>query len=147
MNLREKLQQDMVAAMKARDERRTGVLRLLWSTIHKLEIDQKKTLNDNDIIGVLDNAAKQRREAIKAYTDGGRDDLVRQEEAELAIITEYLPKALGIDELEKIVDTVIAETGAASLKDIGRVMPKIMQQIRGRADGSQIQAMVRAKLS
>lgn len=147
MNLREKLQQDMVAAMKARDERRTGVLRLLWSTIRKLEIDQKKTLDDNDIIGVLNNAAKQRREAIKAYTDGGRDDLVRQEEAELAIITEYLPKALGIDELEKIVDTVIAETGAASLKDIGRVMPKIMQQIRGRADGSQIQAMVRAKLS
>lgn len=147
MNLREKLQQDMVAAMKAKDERRTGVLRLLWSTIRKLEIDQKKTLDDNDINGVLNNAAKQRREAIKAYTDGGRDDLVRQEEAELAIITEYLPKALGIDELEKIVDAVIAETGAASLKEIGKVMPKIMQQVKGRADGSQVQAMVRAKLS
>ncbi|MGC9365130.1 MAG: GatB/YqeY domain-containing protein [Fidelibacterota bacterium] len=147
MNLRETFQKDMVAAMKTRDERRTGVLRLLWSTIRKLEIDQKKTLDDNDIIGVLNNAAKQRREAIKAYTDGGRDDLVRQEEAELAIITEYLPKALGIDELEKIVDAVIAETGAASLKEIGKVMPKIMQQVKGRADGSQVQAMVRAKLS
>lgn len=147
MNLKEKLQRDMVAAMKAKEDTRTGVIRLLRGMIRKLEIDQKKELDDQEVIGILNHAAKQRREAIKAYTDGGRDDLVRQEEAELAIILEYLPEPLDAAALEKIVETVIAETGATSLKELGKVMPKIMQQVKGRADGAQVQAMVRAKLS
>ncbi|MDO9548909.1 MAG: GatB/YqeY domain-containing protein [Candidatus Marinimicrobia bacterium] len=147
MSLKEQLQKDMVVAMKARDELRVNVIRLLRGMIRKLEIDQKKDLDDKDVIGVLTNAAKQRREAIKAYTDGGRDDLVKQEEAELAIISEYLPEAMGMDELEQIITNVIAETEATSLKDIGKVMPKVMQQVKGRTDGSQVQAMVKAKLS
>jgi len=147
MNLKEQLQKDMVTAMKAKDELRLNVVRLLRGMVRKLEIDQKKELDDKDIIGVLTNAAKQRREAIKAYTDGGRDDLVKQEEAELAIISEYLPKAMGMDEVEQIITAVITETGATSLQDIGKVMPKVMQQVKGRADGAQVQAMVRAKLS
>lgn len=137
----------MVAAMKAKDELRTSVIRLLRGMIRKMEIDQRKDLDDKDVIGVLTNAAKQRRDAIKAYADGGRDDLVKQEEAELAIITEYLPEAIGQDELEQLIVKVIAETGATTMKDIGKVMPKIMQQVKGRADGSQVQAIVRSKLS
>ncbi|MDO9548034.1 MAG: GatB/YqeY domain-containing protein, partial [Candidatus Marinimicrobia bacterium] len=138
---------DMVVAMKARDELRVNVIRLLRGMIRKLEIDQKIDLDDKDVIGVLTIAAKQRREAIKAYTDGGRDNLVKQEEAELAIISEYLSEAMGMNELEQIITNVIAETGATSMKDIGKVMPKVMQQAKGRADGSQVQAMVKAKLS
>jgi len=147
MSLKEQLQKDMVAAMKSRDEQRVNVIRLLRGMIRKLEIDQKKDLDDKDVIGVLTNAAKQRREAVKAYTDGGRDDLVKEEEAELAIISEYLPEAMGMGELEQLITGVIAETGATSMQDIGKVMPKIMQQAKGRADGSQVQAMVRTKLS
>ncbi len=147
MNLKEQLQKDMVTAMKAKDELRLNVVRLVRGMVRKLEIDQKKELDDKDIIGVLTNAAKQRREAIKAYTDGGRDDLVKQEEAELAIISEYLPEAMGMDELEQVIIDVIAETGATSLKDIGKVMPKIMQQVKGRTDGAQVQVIVRTKLS
>jgi hypothetical protein len=147
MSLKEQLQKDMVAAMKAKDELRIGVIRLLRGMIRKMEIDQRKDLDDKDVIGVLTNAAKQRRDAIKAYADGGRDDLVKQEEAELAIITEYLPEAMGQDELEQLIVKVIAETGATTMKDIGKVMPKIMQQVKGRADGAQVQAIVRSKLS
>ncbi|MBU1063738.1 GatB/YqeY domain-containing protein [bacterium] len=147
MSLKEQLQKDMVTAMKARDELRVNVIRLLRGMIRKLEIDQKKDLDDKDVIGVLTNAAKQCREAIKAYADGGRDDLVKQEEAELVIISEYLPEAMGMDELEQIITNIITETGATSMKDIGKVMPKVMQQVKGRTDGSQVQAMVRAKLS
>ncbi|MBU1633007.1 GatB/YqeY domain-containing protein [bacterium] len=147
MSLKEQLQKDMVTAMKARDELRVNVIRLLRGMIRKLEIDQKKDLDDKDVIGVLTNAAKQRREAIKAYADGGRDDLVKQEEAELVIISEYLPEAMGMDELEQIITNIITETGATSMKDIGKVMPKVMQQVKGRTDGSQVQAMVRAKLA
>jgi len=147
MSLKEQLQKDMVTAMKARDELRVNVIRLLRGMIRKLEIDQKKDLDDKDVIGVLTNAAKQRREAIKAYADGGRDDLVKQEEAELVIISEYLPEAMGTDELEQIITNIITETGATSMKDIGKVMPKVMQQVKSRTDGSQVQAMVRAKLA
>ena len=147
MNLKDQLQKDMVAAMKAKDSERLNVIRLLRGMVRKMEIDQKKDLDDEDIIGIVNNAAKQRRDSIQAYKEGGRDDLASQEAAELAIIREYLPEAMGPDELEKLIVDVIAETGASTLKDIGKVMPKIMQQAKGRADGSQIQAIVRSKLS
>jgi len=147
MGLKERLQKDMVEAMKSRNNIKVGVIRLIRGMIRKLEIDQKKDLTDDDIIGVLSNAAKQRREAIKAYTEGGRDDLVDEEEAELAVIEIYLPEALSTDELEKIIVEIIAETGAATMKDIGKVMPKVMQKVKGRANGSEVQAIVQSKLS
>ena len=147
MGLKERLQKDMVEAMKSRNNIKVGVIRLIRGMIRKLEIDQKKDLTDDDIIGVLSNAAKQRREAIKAYTEGGRDDLVDEEEAELAVIEIYLPEALSTGELEKIIVEIIAETGAATMKDIGKVMPRVMQKVKGRANGSEVQAIVRSKLS
>jgi uncharacterized protein YqeY len=147
MSLKEQLQKDMITAMKAKDEIRIGVIRLLRGSIRKMEIDQKKDLSDQDVIGVLTHAVKQRQEAIKAYTAGGRDDLVAQESAELAIIEEYLPEAIGLAELEQLIDEIIAETGATTMKDIGKVMPRVMQQVKGQADGAQVQSIVRTKLS
>lgn len=147
MGLKERLQKDMVEAMKSGNNVKVGVIRLVRGMIRKLEIDQKKEITDDDVIGVLSNAAKQRREAIKAYTEGGRDDLVKEEEAELAVIETYLPEALSTDELEKIITGIIAETGGATMKDIGKVMPRVMQKVKGRANGSEVQAIVRSKLS
>jgi len=147
MGLTERLQQDLIESTKSRNEIRTGVIRLLRGMIRKQEIDQRKEFVDDDIIGVLVSAVKQRRESIKAYGDGGRADLVAQEQAELAIIESYLPQALAPQELEKIVRDTIAETGAVSVKDLGKVMAKIMPQVKGRADGTAVQALVRAKLT
>ncbi len=147
MGLKERLQQDLIESTKSRNELKTGVIRLLRGMIRKQEIDQRKEFGDDNIIGVLASAVKQRRESIKAYTDGGRADLVAQEQAELAIIESYLPQALSSQELEKIVQDTIAETGATSIKDLGKVMAKIMPQVKGRADGTAVQAMVRSKLT
>ena len=147
MGLKERLQQDLIESTKSRNEIKTGVIRLLRGMIRKQEIDQRKEFGDDDVIGVLASAVKQRHESIKAYGDGGRADLVAQEEAELAIIESYLPQALSTQELEKIVRDTIAETGATSIKDLGKVMAKIMPQVKGRADGTVVQALVRAKLT
>jgi len=147
MGLKERLQKDMIEAMKSGNNVKVGVIRLVRGMIRKLEIDRKKDFTDDDVIGVLSNAAKQRREAIKAYTKGGRDDLVKEEKAELAVIETYLPEVLSTDELEKIIVEIITETGAATMKDIGKVMPRVMQKVKGSANGSEIQAIVRSKLS
>jgi len=147
MGLKERLQQDLIESTKSRNEIKTGVIRLLRGMIRKQEIDQRKEFGDDDVIGVLASAVKQHRESIKAYTAGGRADLVAQEEAELAIIESYLPQALSPQELEKIVRDTIAETGATSIKDLGKVMAKIMPQVKGRADGAVVQTLVRAKLT
>jgi len=147
MGLKECLQQDLIESTKSRNEIKTGVIRLLRGMIRKQEIDQRKEFGDDDVIGVLASAVKQRHESIKAYGDGGRADLVAQEEAELAIIESYLPQALSTQELEKIVRDTIAETGATSIKDLGKVMAKIMPQVKGRADGAVVQTLVRAKLT
>jgi uncharacterized protein YqeY len=147
MGLKERLQQDLIEATKSRNEIRTGVIRLLRGMIRKQEIDQRQEFGDEDIVGVLVSAAKQRRESIKAYGDGGRADLVAQEQAELAIIESYLPQALSSQELEKIVRDAIAETGATSIKELGKVMAIVMPKIKGRADGTKVQAMVRSRLT
>jgi uncharacterized protein YqeY len=147
MSLKERLQQDLINSTKSRNELKTGVIRLLRGMIHKQEIDQRKEFGDDEIIGVLASAVKQRRESIKAFAEGGRADLVAQEQAELALIESYLPQALSTQELGKIVQDTIAETGATSIKDLGKVMAKLMPKVKGRADGTVVQAMVRSKLT
>jgi uncharacterized protein YqeY len=147
MSLKERLQQDLINSTKSRNELKTGVIRLLRGMIHKQEIDQRKEFGDDEIIGVLASAVKQRRESIKAFAEGGRADLVAQEQAELALIESYLPQALSTQELGKIVQDTIAETGATSIKELGKVMAKLMPKVKGRADGTAVQAMVRSKLT
>ncbi len=147
MSLKEKLQQDLAEAMKAKDDRRVQIIRLLRDAIRKQEIDQRKELLDEDIIGVLQRAAKQHQDSINAYRAGNRIDLVEQEEAELAIIQSYLPQPLTEDELIAIIDETIRTVGATGPKDIGKVMGPLMTRVKGRADGAKVQAIVRAKLA
>lgn len=146
MSLKEKLQKDLVEAMRARDTLKVDVIRLLRNSIRQKEIELKKELTDDEVVKILNNAARQRKESIKAYEAGGREDLVEREKRELEIIESYLPERLSQEELIKIVEDVIKEVGASSLRDIGKVMPKVMAMVKGRADGSEVQAIVRSKL-
>ncbi len=145
--LLKKLQEEMKTAMKSGDKERLSVIRMLISEIKKVQIDKKKELSDDEIIQVLQRYAKQRKESIKQYREAGREDLAQKEEAELKVVQEFLPKPLSEEEIEKIVDQVIAETGASSMKDMGRVMKSVMEKIKGRADGSVVSSIVKKKLS
>jgi len=147
MDLKEQLQKDLVEAMKAHDPVRTNVVRLLRGSIKKQEIDTRHELSPDELIGVLTNAAKQRRDSVEAYAKGNRADLVAQETAELEIIQRYLAKEMTREEIEKVVVETIAETGAQGLKDIGKAMSAVMAKVKGRANGSEVQALVRLKLS
>jgi uncharacterized protein YqeY len=146
MTLAERLNEDYKAAMKSGDKARVETLRLLRAQMKQEQIDKMRTLSPEDEMAVLANAAKKRREAIESYKQAGRDDLLQQETAELAIISNYLPQALSAEELAQIIDAAIKETGSTAAGDLGKVMGKIMPQIKGRADGKTAQQMVRAKL-
>jgi len=145
--LLKKLQDEMKTAMKSGDRDRLSVIRMLISEIKKVQIDKKKELSDDEIIQVLQRYAKQRKESIKQYKEAGREDLAQKEEAELKVVQEFLPQPLSEEEIQKIVDQVIEETGASSIKDMGRVMKSVMEKIKGRADGSIVSSIVKKKLS
>ncbi|MFH1212624.1 MAG: GatB/YqeY domain-containing protein [Candidatus Neomarinimicrobiota bacterium] len=147
MDLIDRLLQDMIVAMKAKDEDRLRIIRLLRSNIRKAEIDSRKEFTDEDVIGVLMSSAKQHQDSIQAYRNGGRADLVALEEAELVVIRTYLPQALTTAELILVVTEVIAETGATNIKDLGRVMSLVMAKVKGRTTGSEVQIIVRSKLT
>ncbi len=147
MDLIQQLNDDLKAAMKAGDKSRKETLRSLKSALREKEIELNRELSEEDQMKVIHSAAKKRRESIESYRQGGRDDLVKEEEAELAVIEQYLPEQMDEDEIRKLVDTVIKETGAETMQDIGKVMGAIMPQVRGKADGSMVQNIVREKLS
>jgi len=146
MNLSEKLNEDYKTAMKSGDKVRVETLRLLKAQLQQEQIDKMKTLSPEEEIGVLSNAAKKRREAIEAYKQAGRDDLMQKEMAELAVISAYLPQALAAEEIAKLIDTAIGELGSVTASDLGKVMGKIMPHVKGRADGKMIQQLVRERL-
>ncbi|HHG75634.1 MAG TPA: GatB/YqeY domain-containing protein [Persephonella sp.] len=145
--LLKKLQEEMKTAMKSGNKDRLSVIRMLISEIKKVQIDRKKELSDDEIIQVLQKYAKQRKESIKQYREAGREDLAQKEEAELKVVQEFLPQPLSEEEIEKIVEQTIAETGASSIKDMGRVMKSVMEKVKGRADGSTVSSIVKKKLS
>jgi hypothetical protein len=147
MTLQEKINEDYKAAMKSGNKIRIETLRLLKAQLKQEQIDKMRTLSPEDEIAALSNAAKKRREAIESYKQAGRNDLLEKETAELAIIASYLPQALSQEELAQIIDAAIQETGGASASDLGKIMGKIMPQIKGRADGKLAQQMVRERLS
>lgn len=138
---------DMTAAMKSRDALRTEVLRGLKSELKYRQIELGHPLDEAECQAVLRSAQKKRRDAIELYQKGGREDLWRKEEAELAIISEYLPAAMGDDELKGIVDTVIGETHASAPADLGRVMKAVMGKVAGRADGNRVRLAVAERLN
>lgn len=143
MGLQDELNEHMKAAMKKGDKLRVDTIRMVRAQLKDAQIAKMAALEPDDELAILQNAAKKRREAIEMYKKGGRDDLLEKEITELAIISEYLPKALTEQEIQAIIDAVIQETGAA---DFGKVMGKVAQQIKGRADGKVVQQMVRQRL-
>ena len=146
MSLSDKLTQDLRDAMKQRDQLRVSVIRMIRSQMKYSQIQQGTDFSSEHELMVLEKEAKKRKEAIKTYKQVGADDRIAQEEAELAIIQEYLPKALTENELKEIVTRVITESGATTIKDIGKVMNPIMSEVRGRADGKAVQELVRGIL-
>lgn len=151
--IRERIVADLTAAMKAKDTQRLGVVRMLKSRIMEAEVDQRArkgsdyVLEDQECLAVIAVYAKQRRDSIDAYRKGGKEDLATKEEAELAIIQEYLPAPMSEDEVRRIVAAAIAETGAASAKDMGAVMKIVMPRLKGGADGAVVNRIVRELLA
>lgn len=146
MPIKERMQDDLKTAMKSGDTRRREILRLLMSVFKQAEVDRRVTLSDEDIIDLLGSEAKKRRESIEEMTRAGRSELAAQEQYELDVIESYLPEQLGRDEIERIVDEVIGETGASGPRDIGRVMGAVMPRVRGQADGKLVSDVVRQRL-
>jgi len=135
MSLVEKLRDDMKLALKNRDELRLSTIRLLLSSVSYAKIEKGSELTDDEVCQVLAREAKRRRESVEAAELGGRSDIAQKEKAELSIIEEYLPRQLDESEIETIAKRIAAEVGANSLKDRGKVMGRLMQEIKGRADG------------
>ncbi len=147
MTLKERLQEDLKAAILARDNARATALRLLKAAVRNAEIEQQRELDDEGVLAVLERAAKQRRESIEAYRQGGREDLATTEEMELRLIETYLPQKMGEAEIRAIVAQAVAELGASGPADMGRVMKYLMDKLRGRADGRLVNALVREALA
>ena len=134
-------------SMRARDERRTQTLRMAMSAAHNRQIELGRSLADEDYVEILSRQLKQRRESIEAFRAGGRDTMAADEEAEATILAEFLPEPLSADELEQLVRAAVAETGASSPADLGKVMGKVVPQTKGRADGKAVSDLVRRLLS
>jgi uncharacterized protein len=147
MSLRERLQEDMKTAMRAGQKERLGTIRLILAAVKQREVDERITLDDSQVIAALEKMGKQRRESITQFESGGRSDLVAKETAELAIITAYLPAQLSDAELDALIQAAIQQTGAATVKDMGRVMSVIKSQAQGRADMAAVGARIKARLS
>lgn len=145
MSLKEKLTEDMKAAMKAKEEgkQRLSVIRMVRGAIRQQEIDGKVELDDEGVIAVISKEVKQRRDSIEEFKKGGREDLVAQNEADVAILMEYLPQQLSEEEVRKIVQEAVAESGATSQKEMGKVMKVLMPKVKGRADGKLVNNLVR----
>lgn len=147
MGLKEQLQADLKAAMKAGDQTKRNTVRLLLSAIRNAEIEKGGELSEQELIALLQKQAKQRRESLEHYRAAGREDLVREEEAELAIIESYLPQMLTEEEIRREALAQIEAVGASSLRDLGKVMGPLMAKLRGRADGAVVQRIVRELLA
>ena len=146
MGLVDKINEDMITAMKGSQPARVAVLRLLKSSLKNEQIKLGHELSDDEAQKVLAREVKQRRDSIDAYTQGSRGDLAEAESEEMIIIAEYLPEQMDAGELEKIVDQVIAETGASSQQQMGMVIGRVMTLAQGRIDGAAVSALVKQKL-
>jgi uncharacterized protein YqeY len=147
VTLVERLEGEVKEAMLARDAARRDALRLILNSLRAAEKDLQRPLSEDEELQVLQRERKRRNEAAEAFRAGGREEQAQQEEAELAVLEEFMPEPLSEEELEQIVDDAIAETGATSLRDMGRVMADVMPQVAGRADGSAVGQIVREKLA
>ena len=132
--------------MRAREKQRLATIRLITAAIKQIEVDKRIELDDAQVLLVLDKMCKQRRESISQFEKAGRDDLIAVEVRELGIIQDYLPEQLGDDEIAALIDAAMADTGAASIKDMGKVMGQLKPKLQGRADMGVVSAMIKARL-
>jgi uncharacterized protein YqeY len=147
MTLQDRIETAMRDSMRARDGRRTQTLRMAMSAAHNRQIELGRSLADADYVEILSRQVKQRRESIEAFRAGGRDAMAADEEAEAAILAEFLPEPLSAEELEQLVRAAIAESSASSPADLGKVMGRVVPQTKGRADGKAVSDLVRRLLS
>ena len=148
MTLEDKISQDYVSAMKARDTFASSVLSFLRAQIKNVKVDKRlEQVPDEDVISVIKKQVKQRLDSINQFKAGGRDDLADKEEKELVILKNYLPAEMPVEKLKSIVEEVIKETGATSIKDMGRVMKDVLGRLAGQADNQTVGALVKERLS
>lgn len=145
--LKHRINEDVKAAMRSKEKNRLAALRLITASIKQREVDERIELDDTQVMAVLDKMAKQHRDSIEQYTQAERQDLVEQEQFELDIILGYLPQPLDAAEINARIDEVIAATGAASMKDMGKVMGQLKTALQGRADMGKVSALVKARLN
>jgi len=146
MSLKDRITQDVKDAMRAREKPRLATLRLITAAIKQREVDERIELDDTQVTLVLDKMVKQRRESIVQFEKAGRDDLIVIENNELEIIIPYLPEQLGEDEINTLIDAALEQTGASSIKDMGKVMGQLKPQLQGKADMGAVSALIKARL-
>ena len=147
-SLKARILEDVKDAMRARDKARLGTLRMVTAAIKQQEVDRRtSSLDDAAVVAVLEKMLKQRRESVRQYEGAGREDLASGEREEMAVIERYMPQALDAAEIEAIIEAVIDDAGAATMKDMGRVMGLLKPRVQGRADMGAVSASVRARLS
>jgi uncharacterized protein YqeY len=147
MTIKKQVEQDMIQAAKGKDKIRLSALRLIKTAMHNREIDLRRELNEAETLQILAGMVKQRKDSIEQFAKGGRADLVAQEEAELKIIQAFMPQQLSKEEIEAEIEKAVAEAGAASVKDMGKVMKVLMPRITGKADGKMVGELVKARLT
>jgi uncharacterized protein YqeY len=147
VNLRERLQSGITAAMRSGDALRRDTLRMAENSIYNAEKRDKRTYSDDEVAAILAREVKTRRESIDAFTKGGREDLASKEAAEIAILAEFMPEPLSEEEVRALIDEAVASTGAATPKDLGKVMGWLSPRTRGRADGRRVSELVNARLA
>jgi len=147
MSLKDTVTEDMKAAMRAKDSARLGTVRLLLAAMKQKEVDERVVLTDADILAIIDKMMKQRRESIAQFEKAARTDLADVEKAEIAVLTAYLPQQLSEAEVGQAIAAAIAESGAAGVKDMGKVMAALRPKLAGRADMGKVSGLVKAKLA
>jgi uncharacterized protein len=146
MALKDRITEDMKTAMRAGDKQRLGTVRLLLAAVKQREVDERITLDDGQVLAVIEKMIKQRREAISQFESGGRSDLVAKENAEIGVLQGYLPTQLTPAEVDALITEAIAATGAASIKDMGKVMGFVKPKAQGRTDMGALSARIKQKL-
>jgi hypothetical protein len=147
MTLKERITDDMKSAMRSGEKERLATIRLVLSAIKQREVDERIMLDDSQVLSVIEKMTKQRKESITQFEAGGRADLAAKEAAEMAVLQAYMPEALSDAELAALIDTAVAATGAASIKDMGKVMAQVKAAAAGRADMAAVGALIKARLS
>ena len=145
-SLKERITEDMKNAMRAKDSERLGTIRMITSAIKQREVDERITLDDGQVLAIIEKMIKTRKESIAQFQTGGREDLVAKEQKEVELLQTYLPEQLSEAELDKLIADAIAQTGAATIKDMGKVMGIVKQQAQGRADMGVVSGKIKAKL-